>query len=122
MPVSDAESIVMEALWAESPLSADDIIERVAERHEWRAVTVKTLLNRLLKKKAVSAERDGRRYLYRPLLDRTAYVDEQSKGLIDRLFDGRIGPLVTHFSEHHKLSEEDLADLRRLVRDLEDDS
>ncbi len=120
MAISAAESIVMEALWAESPLSADSVIDRIAEKHGWRAVTVKTLLNRLLKKKAISAERDGRRYLYRPLLDRSAYINTQSRNLIDRLFDGRIGPLVTHFSEQHELTPQDVAELKRLIKEFDD--
>ncbi|GJL94229.1 MAG: BlaI family transcriptional regulator [Hyphococcus sp.] len=122
MAVSEAESAVMEALWVESPLSAEEIIERVADQHDWRAVTVKTLLNRLLKKNAISAKRDGRRYLYEPLLNRTDYVQTQSQSLIDRLFDGRVGSLVTHFSENKKLTDEDVADLKRLIKELEDGS
>ena len=78
--------------------------------------TVKTLLNRLLKKRAIAAERDGRRYLYRPLLKRADYVHAQSKGLLDRLFGGRVAPLVAHFSEHHKLGKRDLAELQAADR------
>ncbi len=122
MAVSEAESAVMEALWTESPLSADDIIGRIADEHGWRAVTVKTLLNRLLKKQAISAKRDGRRYLYEPLLDRSDYVQAQSQTLIDRLFDGRVGSLVTHFSENKKLTPQDVADLKRLIKELDDGS
>ncbi len=99
MAISDAESIIMEALWTRNPLTADDVAAQVADEQNWSAVTVRTLLNRLLKKGAVTAERDGRRYLYRPVLAREAYVDDQSQSLLDRLFGGRVAPLVSHFSE-----------------------
>jgi predicted transcriptional regulator len=77
------------------------------------------LLNRLLKKKAIKAERDGRRYLYTPLLSREKYVSQESKGLLDRLFGGRVAPLVVHFSEQRKLSKKDIAELRRLLEELD---
>jgi predicted transcriptional regulator len=120
MSISEAESQVMEVLWTEHPLSSEDVVAALAASTNWREPTVKTLLNRLLKKRAIAAERDGRRYLYRPLLKRADYVHTQSKGLLDRLFGGRVAPLVAHFSEHHKLGKKDLAELKRLVEELDD--
>lgn len=121
MAISDAESVVMEVLWRDSPLSSEEVVAALAERMDWREPTVKTLLNRLLKKGAVGAERDGRRYLYRPLLDRADYVHAQSKSLLDRLFNGRVAPLVAHFSERRKLSRKDLDELRSLIEELDDE-
>jgi predicted transcriptional regulator len=120
MSISDAEREVIEILWEKSPLTADDIIEQVADKQDWGAATVKTLLNRLLKKSAIAAEKDGRRYLYRPVLERSDYVESQSQGLLDKLFEGRVGPLVTYFSKQDKLTSEDVEDLKRLIADLED--
>ena len=120
MAISDAESVVMDVLWREHPLSAEDVVAALAKTSDWQEATVKTLLNRLLKKRAIAAERDGRRYLYRPLLKRAEYVHAESKGLLDRLFDGRVAPLVAHFSEHHKLSKKDIAELKRLVEEIDD--
>ena len=120
MSISSAEHIVMKALWARSPLSADDIVAEVAEDQQWSEATVKTLLNRLLNKGAVSADKDGRRYLYRPLLEQERYVSEQSKGLLDRFFDGRLSSLVSHFSEREQLSPTEVAELKRLIAELDD--
>lgn len=119
MRISEAESIVMEALWRRSPLSAEEVAAAVAAQG-WQEATVKTLLNRLLKKKAIRAEKDGRRYLYAPVLRREAWVLEESQGLLQRLFGGRVAPLVAHFSEHRKLSRKDIAELRRLLEELDD--
>jgi len=77
------------------------------------------LLNRLLGKGAIAAEKDGRRYLYRPVLAREDYVASESTTLLDRLFDGRVAPLVQHFSERRKLSKRDIAELKRLIEDLD---
>ena len=121
MQISDAESVVMDVLWKRSPLSADEVVAALSGQREWQEATVKTLLNRLLKKGAIDAGKDGRRYLYVPVLQRQAWVQGQSESLLDRLFGGRVAPLVAHFSEQRKLSRKDIAELRKLLEDLDDD-
>lgn len=118
--ISAAESEIMKVLWAESPKAAEDILAVLAKDHGWAEGTVKALLNRLLKKGAIAADKDGRRFLYRPLIGRDDYVDTESQGLLDRLFDGRLAPLVSHFSKREKLAPEDIAALRRLLETLDD--
>jgi predicted transcriptional regulator len=121
MAISEAEAVLMDVLWRGAPRSAEEILSEVGLRQGWQEGTVKSLLNRLLKKKAIKAERDGRRYLYTPLLSREKYVSQESKGLLDRLFGGRVAPLVVHFSEQRKLSKKDIAELRRLLEELDDE-
>jgi BlaI family penicillinase repressor len=121
MPISAAESRVMEALWRRSPLTAEEIIAEVAEPQGWGEATVKSLINRLLTKGAIEAEKAGRRYLYRPRADRLAYLSDESRGLLDRLFDGRIAPLVSHFSKTNQLSPEDIAELKNLIAEIDND-
>lgn len=121
MSISEAESQVMEVLWRRHPLSADEVVAALADSTDWQEPTVKTLLNRLLKKRAIAAQRDGRRYLYRPLLAREDYVHAASKALLDRLFNGRVAPLVAHFSERRKLSRKDIAELKRLIEEIDHD-
>ncbi|MFZ5638555.1 MAG: BlaI/MecI/CopY family transcriptional regulator [Pseudomonadota bacterium] len=121
MQISEAESVVMEVLWQRSPQSAEDVAAAVAASQQWQEATVKTLLNRLLNKGAIEAVKDGRRYLYSPKLQRRDWVLDESESLLARLFDGRVAPLVAHFSEHRKLSADDVAELRRLVESLEAD-
>jgi BlaI family transcriptional regulator, penicillinase repressor len=118
--ISEAEAKVMEALWRESPLSAEQVIAEVAANQGWSEATVKTLLNRLLSKKAVTAKRDGRRYLYSPRMKREAYVTAESRDLLDRLFDGKLAPFIAHFSERQDLSEEEIAELKKLIARLDD--
>lgn len=121
MRISGAEGLVMEALWRKSPLTAEEVAAAVGPEQNWTGATVKTLLNRLLTKEAITATREGRRYLYSPLIDRAAYVQDESRGLIDRLFDGKLAPLVSHFAETKQLSAEDIAELKRLIAELDDD-
>lgn len=121
MRISEAESQVMEVLWRRSPQSAEDVAAALAGRQDWQEATIKTLLNRLLKKRAVAAERDGRRYLYRPLIRRGDYVHAESKSLLDRLYGGRVSALVAHFSERAKLTKKDIAEIRALIEELDDE-
>jgi len=118
-PISEAEAMVMEVLWRASPRSAEEVIAALADPNGWAEATVKTLLNRLLNKGAIEAEKDGRRYLYSPVLRRDAWVQQQSEGLLARLFGGRVAPLVAHFSERGQLSAADVAELKRLVAELD---
>lgn len=121
MQISDAESVVMDVLWKRSPLSAEEVVASLSARQDWQEATVKTLLNRLLKKGAIDAEKDGRRYLYAPVLQREAWVQGESESLLDRVFGGRVAPLVAHFSEQRKLSRKDIAELRKLLQEIDDD-
>ena len=120
MKISTAESVVMGALWRRSPLSAEDIVAEVAGPQGWSEPTVKSLINRLLRKKAIGATPEGRRYLYSPLVAREDYVRAESKGLLDRLFDGRLAPMVSHLSQGGALSPEDVAELKRLIAELDE--
>ena len=119
--ISEAEAVVMEVLWGQHPLSTDEVIARLPGGNDWAEATVKTLLNRLLNKAAISATKEGRRFLYTPLVQRDAWLLEESSSLIERLFDGRVAPLVAHFSQHQRLSREDVAELRKLLEGLDDE-
>ncbi|MFZ6655747.1 BlaI/MecI/CopY family transcriptional regulator [Undibacterium sp. TJN19] len=119
--ISEAESLVMETLWKQHPLAAEEVCAILVQQQDWQEATVKTLLNRLLKKGAITAEKEGRRFLYSPVLKREHWLMSESTGFLDRMFNGRIAPLVAHFSEQKKLSSEDIAELKRLIRELGDD-
>lgn len=119
--ISAAESQVMEALWARGPLSAEEVMREVGAAQDWGEATVKTLIHRLLKKKALKSEREGGRVRYRPLVSREEYVTGESQGLLDRLFGGELAPLVAHYARHRALSPEEVARLKRLIAEIEAD-
>jgi BlaI family transcriptional regulator, penicillinase repressor len=121
MSISESEALIMHALWENSPLTASELLDTVGAEQAWQESTVKSLLSRLVHKRAVRTRKDGRRFLYYPVLSRTAYLHGESKSLVDRLFGGRMTPFVAHFLEQQKLSKRDLAELRELLRELDDD-
>lgn len=116
--ISDAELAIMEVLWSEAPLSATDVAHLVAEDRDWSLATVKTLLSRLLAKAAIDHKQDGRRFLYSPLVDRETYVAGESRRLVDRLFGGKFMPLVAHLAEQEKLSDDEISEIERLLREM----
>jgi len=116
--ISEAEHAVMEALWANSPLSAAEVCEEVCRERDWSLATVKTLLGRLVQKQAIAAEPDGRRFLYSPLIARADYVGGESRRLVERLFGGKAASLVAHLAEQEALTEDDLAEIEALLKEL----
>lgn len=116
--ISEAEAAVMMVLWEQSPLTAQNVIDRVPAERGWSANTVKTLLARLVAKKAVAHEADGRRYLYRPLAARGDYVAGESRRFIDRLFGGRVTPLVAHLAQREALGADEIAEIEALLKEL----
>lgn len=118
-PISEAESRVMEVLWQRAPQTSEDIVAALLEPTGWHEKTIRTLLNRLLGKAAVQAERDGRRYLYAPRLTREQWQAQESRSLLDRVFGGKVAPLLAHFSQHEKLNTKDIAELRKLLDAIE---
>lgn len=116
--ISEAEHLVMEVLWRDSPLTASEVAERLEPDRDWSLRTVKTLLSRLLGKGALVHEEEGRRYLYRPAISRDDFVARESRRLLDRMFGGRVTPLVAHLAERDHLSSDDLAEIEALLKAL----
>jgi BlaI family transcriptional regulator, penicillinase repressor len=116
--ISEGEQAVMEVLWADSPLTASEVADRIPQERGWSERTVKTMLGRLLTKGALIHEEDGRRYLYRPAVERADYAMRETRKLVDRLFGGRAAPLVAHLAANEGLSPQDIADLEALLKDL----
>ena len=116
--IGEAEYAVMEVLWEAAPLTAAEVAERVPAARGWSIRTVKTMLGRLLAKGVLSHEEDGRRYLYRPAVARADYVAQESGRLIDRMFGGKVTPLVAHLAERDKLTPADIAEIEALLKAL----
>ncbi len=117
--ISDAESRVLAVLWRDGSSTSERVIAALAQE-SWEVSTIKTLLARLVRKRAIRAKKEGRRYVYSAVLTREQWITTESEGLLSRLFGGRVAPLVQHFSQHRKLSKADIAELRRLIGELDD--
>ncbi|QQX79308.1 BlaI/MecI/CopY family transcriptional regulator [Shewanella sp. KX20019] len=120
--ISNAELSVLNILWQNSPMSASEVVAQLAQSNDWHEKTIKTLLNRLVKKQAIGFERQGRSYLYRPLIDQSDYQLKESESFIERLFSGRVAPLVAGFARENKLSSEDIEELQQLINTWQEEN
>ena len=117
--ISPAELEVLKILWQHAPQTANQVVEALADASQWHEKTVKTLLNRLVNKGAVSFEKDGRAYLYAPVLQQQDYQHKESQSFIARVFAGRIAPLVAGFAASKTLQATDIDELKQLIADWE---
>ncbi|GMW03809.1 MAG: hypothetical protein AMXMBFR84_49430 [Candidatus Hydrogenedentota bacterium] len=113
--ISDAEWVVMRVLWDHSPRTANEVVEALERNTTWNPRTIKTLLNRLVKKKALGYQADGRVYRYYPLVQEAESVREESRTFLQRVYRGALTPMLAHFLESEKLSKSDIDELRRLL-------
>ena len=117
--ISDAELEVMEVLWAaKGPLTATEVADRIDRTRGWSLATVKTMLSRLAAKGALSHREEGRRYLYSPAIERDSYVGSESRRFVDRLFGGRLSPLVARLAEEDSIDDDDIAAIEAILKEL----
>jgi BlaI family transcriptional regulator, penicillinase repressor len=117
--ISELEWELMKICWNRSPLSAQEIIDTLAARDDWHPKTVKTLLNRLVKKRALGFHKDGRAYLYHPLVAEKDCVSAESRSFLDRVFGGSLQPMLAHFMETRPMTPAEIAELKKLLKGKE---
>lgn len=117
--ISPSEFKVMDILWTSSPLSASQIIQELEDVESWHDRTIKSLINRLLKKKIIGYKEEGNKYLYYPIMKKNDYLQTTSSNFIYRVFGGRVSPLVAYFAKQEKLSKEDIKELKAILEEIE---
>ena len=115
MNISDAELELLKELWVESPLTSRQLVDRLQVRTQWGEPTIKTLLLRLLRKKAVKRQSQGKSFLYSATIRRDEYQYTVSRSVIDRLFDGLAGNFLTCLVRNESFRPGELEELRRLL-------
>lgn len=118
--ISDAEWEVMNVIWERSPITANEVVETLSGRTDWNHRTIKTMLNRLVKKGALTYKQQGKAYLYTPRIKREACVREESKSFADRVFGGDPTPLLANLVKNTKLSPDDIKKLRQILKEKEE--
>jgi BlaI family penicillinase repressor len=114
--ISDTEWEIMRILWEGHPLTASDVIDQLNARDPgWHPKTARTLLARLVRKKALGYEARGRAYVYSPLVSEEECVAHASDSFLRRVFGGSLEPMLAHFVGRQQLSEQDLRELRHLL-------
>ena len=115
--ISEAEWEVMKVIWKRRSCSAQHVIDDLAATTTWSATTIKTLLNRLLRKGALRFEKNGKAYLYFPACTEEQCRSREAESFLDRVFDGALSPMLAHFVRSRQLSKKDLHDLERILKE-----
>ncbi len=105
----------MRVFWENSPLTANQVIESMTDETQWKSRTVKTLINRLVKKGALDYEADGRTYLYSPKVNEEDCVRSEGQSFLRRTFAGALVPMLVHFIEDQSLSNADIDELTGIL-------
>ena len=113
--LSDAEWQIMNLVWDRQPIMAQDVISTLAEPCAWSPATVRTMLHRLVKKRALNFTPEGNRYWYRAAVRRADCVRRAARSFLDRVFGGEAAPLLAHFVRTARFTPEELAELRTLL-------
>ena len=118
LKISRAELDIMHVLWGQNAQTAAAVHEAVGPQKDWTLRTVKTLLARLVDKGALTTEPDGRRFRYHTAITETDYKTTIAGQFVDRLFSGRAAPLVAHLADSRGLTDDDIAELEKLLEGL----
>ena len=115
--VTQAEWVVMKILWADHPLTGNEVARRLASTRHWKPKTVKTLLTRRVAKQAVAYQQQGREYHYYPLLEEEACKQAASQSFLKSIFNGAVKPMLATILDSHSLSDEEIRELKALLEE-----
>lgn len=105
--------------WECAPVPASTVAEMLERRKQWTLATVRTLLRRLVNKRALRQEIQGKRYLYTPLISMAECVRQESESFLSRFLGHAPSEVILHLVKRADLSANDIEELRRILREKE---
>ncbi len=118
--ISLSEAKVLGVLWKNQPMSGRQIADKLTDE-SWSYVTIKTLINRLLKKGFLSFEKEGRQYLYSATISQKDYLQKENKNFIERMYSGSFSGLFAAFTEYENISQQELKEIKKMINEMEKD-
>jgi BlaI family penicillinase repressor len=116
--IAPAELVVIRALWRRSPATASQIVAELQGEVDWKPKTIHTLLKRLVAKGAISQEKQGREYIFQPVMEQEEHAIHASRSFLERFFNGELTPFLSTFLKHEKLSKREVAEIERLLKEF----
>jgi len=113
--ISEAERVVMQILWSEGPLTANEVIAKLKRKVQWNPRTIRTLINRLLNKRALDFDKEGKEYRYIPAVTEMQCIKHERLSFLKRVYGGATKPMIAAFIEDAKLSKSDIAELKTML-------
>lgn len=113
--ISDTEWQIMKVIWSKWPVTANQVIEDLEGKTNWKPRTVRTLLGRLTAKKAIGFEKENRTYSYFPIVMEDECVKAESCSFLKRVYNGAFNAMLVNFLEEQDLTNEDIEELKRIL-------
>lgn len=113
--ISEAEFEVMKIVWKYAPVSTNEVTAKLLKTTSWSPKTIQTLLKRLVTKNVLTYEKQGRVFVYTPLVRENEYISHQSSTFLKRYYNGSVAAMLSSFLEDDKLSAADIDSLRALL-------
>ena len=106
----------MKIVWSRKTATVRDVYEALREHRKIAYTTVMTIMNILEQKGYLKKTQQDRAYLYRPARPQKQVIRSMVREFVDRVFNGAAEPLLLHLVEDRQLSEQDLEEIRDLIR------
>jgi BlaI family transcriptional regulator, penicillinase repressor len=117
--ITDAEWEVMTVVWEKAPVAASVVANDLEKKKRWTLTTVRTLLRRLVNKRALKQELEGKRYLYTSNVSVEECARWESESFMDRVLGWAPSETILHLVRKADLSNDDIQELRRILRQKE---
>jgi BlaI family penicillinase repressor len=114
--ISEAEWVVMEVVWKRHPITALEVVQQLTAHKQWQDQTIRTMLRRLIRKKALNYKAEGKVYYYAPAVSREQCVRGESRSFLERVFGGAAQPLLVQLVQESKLSANEIAELKKILQ------
>ena len=113
--ISEAEFQVMKIVWEHAPVSTNQVTEYLVRTTKWSPKTIQTMLKRLVQKKALTYDKEGRVFIYTPLIGQEDYVNQESRHFLQRFYNGNLVSMMTVFLDMEELSQQEVDELKELL-------
>lgn len=108
----------MKIIWSDPPQTLQEILEKL-KGSEWSKTTIQTYLARLVKKGALTTERQGKGYLYYPAVSEANCQLAEGRHFLSRVYNGSLAQMVKGFVSSGALSDDELNELKKLIAEQE---
>ncbi len=113
--ISDSEWIIMKVIWQYHSISANEIVDHLSTEVDWAPKTIKTMLNRLVTKEIIGFTKNGRSYLYHPLISSSQTIKEENNSFIEKVYNGDFSSLLASFIEQNEFSDDEIDEFKKIL-------
>lgn len=115
--ISEAEWPVMEIIWEAKEIKASEIITKLEGSSDWKPKTIKAMLNRLMNKEAIGYKKNGKEYIYYPLVLKDECIKSENDSFLSRIHNGVLSQMFVSFLDNKSLSKSEIEELETLLHE-----